>query len=798
MKVTNTTRMNKSKLAMAIGASMMLSGYAMAEEQETDAQAGKLEVIQVTATKRTESIQDVPMSITAINGDKIEKAGIEDLSEMSNYIPNLTIATGAINTNVYMRGVGSGINRSFEQSVGMFIDGIYMGRGKQFRAPFMDLERAEVLRGPQGILFGKNTIAGTINLTTAKAEAGGDFEGKVTLDAEPEYGSQGVTAVLASGLTDELGVRLAVKSSSTDGYMENTNLDRDEMETKEQVVRLSLNWQPSAELDVNLKLEQSNFESTGGTGQITGFEPIGGLAQYVALGVVPALDPDFDADGNLTNSYDITLAPESRDIDNTNIALNIDYSLGDGTLTFVTGLSEYDSEEHQDVDFLPMPFINTSDEHDFSQVSQEIRYATSGNNTFDFITGVYYQNSELEFDVYSQVDVTYIAPVLNMAFAAPGSAAPLGFPDNSLADLGIAPDGFTRSTNYTQDTETFSAFFQGTYNVSNDFRIIAGGRYTDETKDVMRQSLIQEQGKSYYNPADMAGLNALVTASALKVAVVLPEHEDSRSEGHFTPSVKFQYDVNDNFMVYGTAEQGFKSGGFNSSADATVANQEFEEESAVGVELGFKSDLLDGAARLNMAVFRTEFDDLQVTTWNGFGFEVGNAAESVTQGIELDGVVMLNDNWTLSGSASYLDSYYSDYATGPCTAEQIATGMVVCDLTDETTPFAPEVSASIFLDYITEIGESMEFFAQLNVNFKDDFFYDTDLDPNLMQEAHTKVNARIALASIEETWELALIGKNLTDETTFAAGLDVPLVAGGYMGYTDAPRTVSVQGTYRF
>ncbi|WOH38589.1 TonB-dependent receptor [Thalassotalea fonticola] len=810
MKVTNTTRMNKSKLALAIGASMMLSGYAMAQGAASS-ESGKLEVIQVTATKRTESIQDVPMSITAINGDRIEKAGIQDLSEMSGYIPNLTISEGAINTNIYMRGVGSGINRAFEQSVGMFIDGIYMGRGKQFRAPFLDLERAEVLRGPQGVLFGKNTIAGTINLSTAKAEAGGDFEGKVTVDVEPEYGSQGVSAVLASGLTDELGVRLAVKTSESDGYMENTFTGRDEQSTEEDIVRLSAHWAPSTDLDVHMKVEHTEFSTKGTTAQIIGLEPMGGLANFVAGMVAPMLDSEFGDDkDDYKTSTDQALNPEMREVESDNVSINIDYALGDGTLTLVTGYSAYESELLQDVDFMPVTFINTNDIEDFSQVSQEIRYATSGNNKFDYITGVYYQQNELDFDFYSHVDTTQINPALMAAFAGvPAQAINPAFPAGlSLVDVGITPNSFTRTTNFDQETDSLSAFFQGTYNFSEDFRIIAGGRYTEETKDVIRRSMNATIDSSLYASAvditppasayPSPELNGFVTATLLGVAVTDPEGGGSRDESQFIPSVKFQYDVNDKFMVYGGVEQGFKSGGFNANADATDENNEFEEEKAIGVELGFKSDLLDGRARLNMAVFHTNFEDLQVTTWNGFAFEVGNAAESVSQGIEVDGSFLITDNLTFSGSFSYLDSYYEDYATGPCTAEKQAMGMEICDLTDESTPFAPEISSSLFLDYVTEVGESMEFFAQLNVNFKDDFFFDTDLDPKLMQEAHTKVNARIALASIEETWELALIGKNLTDETTFSAGLDVPLVKGGYMGYTDAPRTVSVQGTYRF
>lgn len=808
MKVSNTTRMNKSKLAMAIGASMMLSGYATAQGA-TDSESGKLEVIQVTATKRTESIQDVPMSITAINGDRIEKAGIDDLSEMSGYIPNLTISEGAINTNIYMRGVGSGINRAFEQSVGMFVDGIYMGRGKQFRGGFLDLERAEVLRGPQGVLFGKNTIAGTINTTTARAEAGGDFEGKVTVDVEPEYGTQGVTAVLASGLTDELGVRLAVKTSETDGYMENTGTDRDEMGSEESIFRLSTHWQPNDSLDVHVKLEHSEIDTTGTTAQITGLAPLGGLANFVAGMVAPALDPEFGDTKDYKNSTDQVLNPEKRSVETDNIAINIDYALGDGTLTLVTGYSAYDSELLQDVDFMPVTFINTNDVEDFSQVSQEIRYATSGNNKFDYITGVYYQENELDFDFYSHVDITQINPALMGAFMgiplqALNPVAPEGL---SVVDAGIVPNGFTRTTNFLQETDSLSAFFQGTYNFTDNFRIIAGGRYTEETKDVARNSMNATLASSFYASASPIGpsntpaspeFNAWFTANALGVAVTDPEGGGSRDENQFIPSVKFQYDVNDNFMVYGGAEQGFKSGGFNANADATDENNEFEEEKALGLELGFKSDLLDGRARLNMAVFHTNFEDLQVTTWNGFAFEVGNAAESVSQGVEVDGSFLLTDNLTFSGSFSYLDSYYEDYANGPCSAEVQATGTEICDLTDKTTPFAPELSSSIFLDYITEVGSDMELFLQLNVNYVDDVFLDTDLDTNVMQKANTKVNARIALANVDGIWEVALIGKNLTDETTFSAGLDVPLVAGGYMGYTDAPRTVSVQGTYRF
>lgn len=800
--------LNISKIALAINTAILLISIpVLAEGAVQEPKEFKLEVIEVTATKRVARIQDVPMSVTAISGSVLEGVGIKDLSELSAYIPNLSISEGAINTNIYMRGVGSGINRAFEQSVGMFTDGIYMGRGKQFRAPFLDVERAEVLKGPQGVLFGKNTIAGTINISTAKAEAGGDFEGKIIADYETEYGEKGITVILASGLTDEFGMRLAFKSSESDGYMRNTNTNRDERQTEEGIFRLSAHWQPNYDLNIHIKYQTAEVDQVGTNGQFIGFSPFSGLPNLVGNVFAPIADPDFETNPDLYTSTSEDLNPEVRTVESDNVAINIDYDIGDSTLTFITGYSAYESYMGQDADFMPVVFLNTNDIEDFEQSSFEVRYATSGNNKFDYITGVYYQNNTLEYDIFTLISVDELYPILAGMFSGIPAVALVPGAEGSIVDLGVVPTSFSRTTNFVQDTETLSAFFQGTYNFSDNFRVILGGRYTDETKNVVRSGLnatidstsidsATEVGPT--DPFASPGFNGWFTSNALQVAVTDPDGGGKAKESKFIPSVKFQYYANDDIMVYVGVEKGFKVGGFNASPDATDENNEFEGEEAIGFEFGLKSDLLDGRARLNVAVFRTEFDNLQVTTWNGLSFEVGNAAESISQGIEIDGTYILNEYFTLSGSVAYLDSYYISYEEGPCTAENQASGMTACDLRGKSTPFAPEYSASLYLDFYTELSESIELTAQLNANYKDDFFFDTDLDPNLMQEAHTKVNARIALVDIDGVWEVALIGKNLTDKLTFSAGLDVPLVAGGYMGYTDAPRMISVQGTYHF
>jgi len=750
-----------------------------------------IEEVVVTAQKRAESIQDVPLSVTAMSGEKIEKAGIGDLSELSSYVPNLNIAEGAINTNIYMRGMGSGINRAFEQSVGMFIDGIYMGRGRQFRSPFLDLERAEVLRGPQGILFGKNTIAGTLNLATAKPQVGEPLSGHATLEYEPEYHTQTVSGVLSGSVSDQLALRLAVKDSSSDGYVENTLLDRDEAATDEQIARLTFTWEPTNDLTVSGKLEHDTFDSTGTSVQVTHFEPLDPLAGFMAA-VIPTIDPNFDTEADDHKSTDTALAPDTRETEVDNAAITVEYGLGEHTLTFVSGYSAYESLDLQDVDFGPVSFLATNDDHDYSQWSQEIRLTSPGGETFDYITGLYWQKSDFDANFWSHADISTIDPVLQAVYATTGAvdpSQPVGLTNPSLIDVGLVPTPFTRDTQFEQDVETWSAFFQGTWSVTDTVRLILGARYTHETKEVSRNSGIYR----FQDRTTLGGMQESVMATALRVNVTLPQFADERTEKQLTPSIKVQWDFNEDIMLYASAEKGFKGGGFNANADATLANQEFEEESALGLEMGMKSTLLGGQAQLNAALFRTNYEDLQVTTWNGFGFEVGNAAESITQGLEVDGQIRLTEGLTVGGAIAYLDAYYKNFDTAPCPAPVIATGTVVCDLSDQTTTYAPEWSGSLYADYFTPIGEHLELRAGVDINYSDEFYYDSDLDENTKQDSYYKVNARVALADVDDRWEVALVGKNLNDETTISYGLDMPLVAGGVVGYVDAPREIAIQ-----
>ena len=221
------------------------------------ASAQQLEEVIVTAQKKVESLQDVPISVVAMQGEQIQQAGIQNMMQLSDYVPNLHIAIAPVNTNIYMRGVGSGNNQGFEQSVGMYVDGIYMGRGRQYRNAFLDLERVEVLRGPQGTLFGRNTVAGAVSVITASPTLGEELNGAISVAAESNNGFI-TEGNIGSDITDTLAMRFAFKYRETDGWVDNKYLNEDEPNLEDTTYRLTTVWQPTDELDVNFKYGHSD------------------------------------------------------------------------------------------------------------------------------------------------------------------------------------------------------------------------------------------------------------------------------------------------------------------------------------------------------------------------------------------------------------------------------------------------------------------------------------------------------------------------------------------------------------
>ncbi|MCV6622926.1 MAG: TonB-dependent receptor [Cellvibrionaceae bacterium] len=738
------------QLAQAIALTALSSGIAIAQESSF-----ALEEVVVTAQKRSENIQDVPISISAVSGAKIAEAGIKDMDDLAAYVPNLDISTGN-NTQIRMRGLGSGLNKGFEQSVGMYIDGVYHGRDRSYRGSLLDLERVEVLRGPQGILFGKNTIAGAINIATAKPSS--DFSGELGFSLGSDE-LRKAHAVINGSLSETVYGRVALMGSSQDAQIDNSLAAPGGVETDDRMIRASLLWDASEDLEVSLKIEQGRFERAGTTYQVTdsGVYTDAYFAQFA-----PSFESNFD---ELTH-IDNTLGEQGENTESDNLTLNAVYSLGSHSLTSTTAYIGFESQDGLDTDFSPVPLLFNETSQDFSQFSQEIRLASEGGELLDYIIGFYYQNSDLKYRDHGRYNLQPIA--------VPAQAGSI--------------------KTFNQDSESFAVFSEATWNVSEVFSVTAGLRYASETKEASSAlSIVEFNGQ----PASLA------TAGLMQAfGYFAHQQEAKRSESNITPLIKFSYFLTDDVMFYGTASTGFKGGGFNTEVlNPATSPLEFDNEKSKAVEFGVKSTLLDGAAQFNVAIFRTEFEDLQVSGYDGLAFIVGNAAEATSQGIEMDGMWRINENLTIGGSYAYLDSSYGSYDNAPCTFLQKAQSQGVCeqDLSGQTLHYAPENTANINVSYEFDLNEDYSLELAADANYSDDFLLQTDLDPEDSQEAFTKFNARIVLRNTASDWELSLLGKNLSNEYTANNGVDIPLLEGGtHIKNTLPLRSLALQFLSRF
>jgi outer membrane receptor protein involved in Fe transport len=767
-----------------------------------------LEEIYVTAQNRTQTLKEVPISMNAISGDKIEKSGLTSIERMADYIPSFNMTQTGIGTNISIRGITSGVNQGFEQSAAQFVDGVHFGRAQLARAPFLDIERVEVLRGPQSILFGKNSTAGAISITTAKPTD--EFEGKLTALYEPEHGEQDVRLVLSGPLSDTLSGRLAILDRSMDGYYENTTLEREESGDQERVIRGTLAWKPNDNWEVSLKLEDGSFDSDGRNIEVVNpieraIEGRPTVSYSDMLGLLTAgnylLDTfqDYKRQSNGDYSYN----------DTENATLTIETGIGDHILTAITGFNAYTYQELCDCDFTGAPGFNILSDEDYSQVSQEVRIASPEEETFSYLAGVFFQSSSLEFHDAIRVPTNSVIPTALNSTIGP------------VANL---LRGASTERDFEQDTDLSAIFVQLTWSLNDYTRAILGARYTHESKDATRhQYHVTDDGTALPEGTIADPYNQLWSGFLIDPHTI----SGDRSESGFTPLVTLQHDLNATDMVYLSFTTGFKSGGFDVRANAAPneiggiyngpapipdieGTWEFEEERVKNYELGGKFLLADGSAELNLALFRSEFSDMQTSQFDGsLSFNVENAGEAVVQGLEVDGRWALTDDLLLRGGFAYIDFEYTDFPNSQCYFGQddniAPIGDGLCDATGQRREFTPEYQGNIGFDYTFTLGNGMQLNNTLDVIYSDKYLTTPSLDPRLVQDAYFKINARIALSGRDDNWEVALVGKNLTDETiiTYANGLPVASVltqgtGSGYYAFYERPRTVALQGTLRF
>lgn len=752
-------------------------GIALAQDNTTTDQTPEItDEIIVSATKRAETIQDVPVSVAAIDTETIRENGIIDIADVSLYIPNFEFSDASILPNLYIRGIGSGTTHSVEQSVGRFIDDVYIGRAAINLHSLLDIASVEVLRGPQGTLFGKNTLAGAVIINTADPTT--TFDAGVNLfasDYSTVGGQIGGDAFISGPLSDNLSARLAVQYKDRDGYIDNRAPGPDGGTRQDYGGRLKFLWDNGSNTTIALKLEYLRYEEEGQTPAETTFSffPGGPAAgQQIPESIFQIFAPEFSYERNWQSFIDcsrphngVTFCP-GRDQETGNITFNVSHDwAGKGTFDFITG---YQSVEYLH-EFVAVEMgvaggaARFTRDEEYSGFTQEIRFTSEEFEKYDFILGAYYENSDVERLQPSTFNVPEF-----LFFFPPG--APLPFE--------------TDREDWRQSTETYAAFGQVRWRFADQWSLILGGRLATETKDYrLEQRLVEFQGDAFNGPF-----------------LENFDFQDSRSETEFTPSGTLRWEPNPDVMVYASIAQGHKTGGFS---DRPQVELEFDAETNTSYEAGVKATLFGGDLSVNIAAFYMDVQDLQVAsaipTAGDLSFEVKNAAEAVSQGIEFDAVWRLSDNWTVGGDFAFTDAEYEDFPDASATCP-VSGGTVqpdgLCNFAGLPLIFAPDWKAGAFVEFEQiDLFGGWDFKARGNVNYSDSYFTELNYRETLAQDSYALLGASMTFTAPNDKLTVGLVGRNLTEKHVIAWGLQA--------GFTDfvtpnAPRELMVRLGYRY
>jgi outer membrane receptor protein involved in Fe transport len=752
-----------------------------AEPSALALQEGVPQDIVVTARARNESAQQVPISVAVVSGTAIAKSAVVTLADLSARLPSVKITEAAAGDQLFIRGVGSGLNPGFEQSVGTFVDGIYSGRGRQSAGQLLDVERVEVLKGPQSIYFGNNTIGGALNIATRKPgdEVEGFIQGSHEFVAD-EWDAQGAITLPA---TEKASLRVAGRYNDLGGWLRNTLLDRDEQQRRSYTFRGTAKLEPNESLTAILKVEHGHLYELGNLYQTVNCPGVRGIAAppNCSAAVASAASTGFE-DSFDRNKQDGSLGPYAApQFDPANkfhrqnsfdASMNLDWDAGGLTIQSITGYTWYkDYRNNVDNDFTPNDIFVVPRRETYRQFSQELRATSAKGQAIDYVFGVYLQDGHL--DLLDQFSTTLAG--------------------------GASPD-----TRDVQDQTTLSGFGALTWNIAPALRVTGGVRYSS-VKKKDRHSVV------FYkldHATPLTPANALVLNNAFGF-FESPEQRFGRRDSDLTPSVSVQWDVAPRVMAYGSYVEGFKAGGYDAllrlrptNAAAFADAISFDPERAQAWELGIKSRLADGRLLLNVALFRSDYRQLQVSTFDGTAaFLVGNAGRARSQGVDGELRWTPTSRLSLGTTISYLDATYRNFTTAQCrfvNPRINPAAPAACIQSGEPLTYSPKWSGSAFVGYTVPLAGDLELRWDSSVNFTSRFFTAADNDPNTLQTGYAKIDGRIAIGPQGAGWEVALIGKNLTDKLTTGQANDLPLAAGSYFKLTERPRSIAMQLSHRF
>ena len=854
-----TKRFYRASL-LAAASTIVISSAAYAQAQTDDAPVQTrrgVDEITVTAQKREQSLQDVPLAVAAYDEDLLEKASVRDIKDLIILSPslNVTSTSNETVTTARIRGVGTvGDNPGLESSVGIVIDGVIRNRNGVGFGDLGEIERIEVLRGPQGTLFGKNTSAGIINVVTKKPEF--EFSGY----GEVEYGNYdniGVAGSVTGPLGESVAGRLYVAHRERDGFYDvdtgagprtaGSDYDRDYT-----TVRGQLLFEPSETFSVRLVGDYTDRDENCCLGVTINSQGTAGIVNALG-GSIPTNgneDP-FSFDANANRGTD-------QLVEEWGVSAEANWDLGFGNLTSITSWRDWDAQTAQDTDFTGADiFYRTTDAgYSFETFTQEFRLAGQA-GALDWLVGGFYANEDLQrrdqlingaaYETYISLllsggtDPLFVANLTN-GFGT-GAFAPFGFPAvPGFTPVGpgqALPAGGANAAGdvYEQTSESFAVFTHNVWSVTDRLDLTGGLRFTMEDKSAEADfvtpvspacNVLEQQFGSalaYTAPQNISrivplsgalGVTPTEAITAFSVICLGAQRsvfneigfDQDREEDEVTGVVAANYRFTDDLMGYASYSRGYKAGGFNldrfNQAGANAVDfqaildgnaqypAQFEEEVVDAYEAGVKSEWFDNALRLNLSLFYQDFSDFQLNTFNGLAFFVTSVDEVTSKGFELEALFLPPEieGLTLQGSVAYNDARYGEFSP---------TGTADVDaLSGKQLSLAPNWYVNSSIDYETPVSANLMALFHLDGRWVSEYNTGSDLDRPKQQEGFFLFNARVGIQTADERWSLEGWVQNLADEEYYQVGFDAPLQPGSHNAFLGAPRTYGVTLRSRF
>ncbi|MEX2525667.1 MAG: TonB-dependent receptor [Gammaproteobacteria bacterium] len=777
--------MNKKSGIFSKLSAVVLSAFAViqgAPAQGTNQDGAVLEEVIVTARRVEEKLQDTPISVSAFTSENLERRQVFSTEDLDQVTPNLqftndtTLAGNNASSVIFIRGIGqTDPTSTVDPGVGLYIDDVYMGQSVGGTLDFRDIQSVQVLRGPQGTLFGRNTIGGAILLTTT--EPGDEFGGNVRFG----YGSDNYRNAFIgvdAPLTDSFRTRFTFGTRDQDGYVTRIQTGEDLGDTNTYTMTGKAVWDVNSRLSVKFQADYTHTDENGipfvfaASNEDATFQKVASVdAGCPGAGFpappVPLIDDDrcandFQNKGPYKNNGTFDL--ESK-LENVGGSFHVNYNLNDNmTLKYIGSYRKLKWKGVRDADNTPLTILHTSYDSDGDQMSHEGQFLWNS-ETINGVIGFYYFEETIDDIVTVQLNTP-----------APGTQQD--------------------SDNNITDNSNWAVFSQWTYDFNNQLSLTFGGRYTEDTK-----ASIPDQ----FN-------------YAIPDVNYLPSQRYEETFTAFTMSGSVSYRWNENIMTYFSYSEGFKGGGWNShfntcqvqacitasglagpglaNAQAAVAIfpqvHSFDQEEATTYEIGIKLDLLNNTLRLNGAAFITDYTDLQFTYRAGVAPYLANAGEASIEGFELEAAWVPTDNWIIEGAVGYLNTSVDSLVTIAGTNTGVAVG--------NDLPFSPEWQANLGVGYTAHLGDGWMLRPRADFVYQDTTYFDAGNTPEISQIGSAEVlNLSISLEPANSQWRLTGRVNNATDEL-YATGGNSSLGTGsGYaeIGYA-RPREYFVDFSYNF